>query len=46
MVLMVLRELYLFFSLKGDERNIGGHKKKGEVLEDCWRRKSSTSTLI
>jgi hypothetical protein len=27
MVLMVLRELYLPLSLRGDERYIGGHKK-------------------
>jgi hypothetical protein len=27
-VLMVLRKLYLLLSLKGDEGNIDGHKKK------------------
>jgi hypothetical protein len=34
---MVLGELYLPLSLRGDEENIGGHKKKergiGELLE-------------
>jgi len=29
---MVLSELYLPLSLMGDEQNIGGHQKKGEVL--------------
>jgi hypothetical protein len=43
---MVLGELYLPLSLRGDEGNISGHKKKGEVLRDCWRRKSSTSPVI
>jgi hypothetical protein len=36
MVSMVLGELYLPFSLRGDAGNIGGHKKKrgiGELLE-------------
>jgi hypothetical protein len=36
MVSMVLGELYLPFSLRGDEGNIGGHKKRrdiGELLE-------------
>jgi hypothetical protein len=46
MILIVLRELYLSLSLRRDERNIGGHKKKGEVLRDYWRRKSSTSLSI
>jgi hypothetical protein len=32
MVHMILGELYLPLSLRGDERNIGGHKKKKEVL--------------
>jgi hypothetical protein len=31
---MVLGELYLPLCLKGDERNIGGYKKK-EVLGNC-----------
>jgi hypothetical protein len=30
---MVLRELYLSLSLRGDEGNIGGHKKR----ERYWR---------
>jgi hypothetical protein len=34
MVLMVLRELYLPLSLRGDEGNIGGHQKKREKY---WR---------
>jgi hypothetical protein len=29
---MILGELYLPFSLRGDERNISGHQKK----ERCW----------
>jgi hypothetical protein len=32
---MILGELYLLLSLKGDERNIGSHKKKEEVLGNC-----------
>jgi hypothetical protein len=28
MILMILGELYLPLSLRGDERNIGNHKKK------------------
>jgi len=39
MVPMVLGELYLPLSLRGDERNIGGHQKKGEVLGNCWSKK-------
>ena len=31
---MVLGELYLYFSLRGDEENIGGHQKKRERY---WR---------
>jgi hypothetical protein len=47
MIPIVLGELYLFLSLRGDEENICGHqKKKKEVLGDGSRRKSSTSTLI
>jgi hypothetical protein len=42
---MILRELYLPLSLRGDEENIGSHQKKGEVLRGCWRR-SSTFTPI
>jgi hypothetical protein len=35
MVPMILRKMYLLFPLKGDERNIGGHKKRDirELLE-------------
>jgi hypothetical protein len=32
---MVLGELYLPLCLRGDERNIGGYKKKKEVLGNC-----------
>jgi hypothetical protein len=32
---MVLEELYLPLSLRGDEGNIGGHQKKGDVLGNC-----------
>jgi hypothetical protein len=32
MVPMVLEELYLPLSLRGDEGNIDGHKKKREIL--------------
>jgi hypothetical protein len=32
MVPVILRGLYLPLSLRGDERNIGGHQKKREVL--------------
>jgi hypothetical protein len=46
MVPMVLGELYISFSLRGDEENIGGRQKKREILEDCSRRKSSISFLI
>jgi hypothetical protein len=28
MIPMILREMYLLFPLRGDERNIGDHKKK------------------
>jgi hypothetical protein len=49
MVPMVLGELYLPLSLRGDARNIGGYfegrcekywwlPKKGEVLRNCWRK--------
>jgi hypothetical protein len=40
MVPMVLGELYLSFSLRGDKGNISGHKK-GEVLRNCWRKKKT-----
>jgi hypothetical protein len=36
MIPMVLGELYLSLSLRGDEKNIDGHKKRrgiGELLE-------------
>jgi hypothetical protein len=36
---MILREMYLLFPLRGDERNIGGHKK--EILENCWNKKKT-----
>jgi hypothetical protein len=39
MVYIVLGKLYFPLSLRGDERNISGHKKGGEVLENCWSKK-------
>jgi len=27
--------------LRGDERNIGGHKKKRDVLGNCWSKKKT-----
>jgi hypothetical protein len=39
MILMVLGELYLPLSLRGDEKNIGDHQTKGEVLGNCWSKK-------
>jgi hypothetical protein len=36
---MVLRELYLFLSLRRDEKNIGGHRKKRQLLENYWSKK-------
>jgi hypothetical protein len=41
MIPMVLEKLYLSISLRGDERNIGGHKKKKEVLKNCWSKKKT-----
>jgi hypothetical protein len=38
MILMVLGELYLPLSLRGDEENSGDHKKD-EVLGNCWSKK-------
>jgi hypothetical protein len=35
MIPMILRELYPPLSLRGDDKNIGGHKKKGEILGNC-----------
>jgi hypothetical protein len=35
---MVLGELYLSF-FRGDEENIGGHKKN--VLRNCWSQKKA-----
>jgi hypothetical protein len=40
MVPMILRELYLPLSLRGDERNIGGHKKR-DVLGNYWSKKKA-----
>ena len=36
---MVLGKLYLPLSLRGDERNIGGHKKEREILGDAKEEK-------
>jgi hypothetical protein len=38
---MVLGELYLPFSLRKNEENIGGYQKKGEVLGNCWSKKKT-----
>jgi hypothetical protein len=43
---MVLGELYLPLSLRGDEKNIGGHQKKEEILETPGEKKSSTFSSI
>jgi hypothetical protein len=41
MVPVVLGELYLPLSLRGDEGNIGDNQKKREVLGNCWNNKKS-----
>jgi hypothetical protein len=41
MIPMVLGELYLPLFSRGDEKNIGGQQKKGEVLENCWSKKKA-----
>jgi hypothetical protein len=33
---MILGELYLPLFLRGNEKNIGGHQKKREILGNCW----------
>jgi hypothetical protein len=38
---MVLGDLYLPLSLRGDEENISGHQKKGDVLGNCWKKKKT-----
>jgi hypothetical protein len=38
---MVLGELYLSFSLRGDEVNIGDHQKKGEKYWGTTRAKKT-----
>jgi hypothetical protein len=43
MVPMILREMYLLFLLRGDERNIDGHKKK--MLENCWSKKKKAVSI-
>jgi len=37
---MLLGEIQLSLYLRGDDRNIDGHHKKGEVLENCWSKKN------
>jgi len=39
MVPIVLEELYLPLSLRGEEGNIGGHQEREEVLGNCWSKK-------
>jgi hypothetical protein len=41
----LLGKMQLPLHLRGDEQDIGGHKKK-ELLGDCWRSKSDSFPLI
>ena len=41
MISMVLEELYLPLSLRRDEKNIGGHKKKGRGIEELLEQEKS-----
>jgi hypothetical protein len=38
---MVLGKFYLPLSLRGDEGNISGHQKKGEIVGNCWSKKKT-----
>jgi hypothetical protein len=39
-----LRELYLPLSLRGDEKNIGGHKKKGRGIGELLEQEKSMAS--
>jgi hypothetical protein len=45
MVPMILEELYLPLSLRGDEGNIGGHQKKERGIEKLLEQRKNITIL-
>jgi hypothetical protein len=45
MIPMILGELYLSLSLRGDDENIGGHKKQGRGIRELLEQEKKYSYL-